>query len=190
MSAIRPQQRTGIRIDWVTVALVLAISLLGLVMVTSASISIASQHSGAPFAYLQRQLILTALGFGAAVLVFCVRTELLEKMSLPLLIVAAALLLAVLIPGIGYTVNGSRRWIRMAGFNMHGVKKNCVPPLPALPSRWRCCWDSLCCCSVSRISAPRPCCSRPGLECCSWPARDCAMSARWGSPARLCWVCS
>ncbi len=118
MSAIRPQQRTGIRIDWVTVALVLAISLLGLVMVTSASISIASQQSGEPFAYLQRQLILTALGLGAAALVFCVRTELLEKMSLPLLIVAAALLLAVLIPGIGYTVNGSRRWIRMAGFNM------------------------------------------------------------------------
>ncbi len=118
MSAIRPQQRTGIRIDWLTVALVLAISLLGLVMVTSASISIASQQSGEPFAYLQRQLILTALGFAAAVLLFCVRTEWLEKMSLPLLIVAAALLLAVLIPGVGYSVNGSRRWIRMAGFNM------------------------------------------------------------------------
>ena len=118
MSAIRPQQRTGIRIDWVTVALVLAISLLGLVMVTSASISIASQQSGEPFAFLQRQLLLTALGFAAAALVFCVRTELLEKMSLPLLILAAALLLAVLVPGIGYAVNGSRRWIRMAGFNM------------------------------------------------------------------------
>ena len=118
MSALRPQQRTGIRIDWVTVALVLAISLLGLVMVTSASISIASQQSGEPFAYLQRQLVLTAIGFAAAALVFCIRTELLEKLSLPLLILAAALLLAVLIPGIGYTVNGSRRWIRMAGFNM------------------------------------------------------------------------
>ena len=118
MSAARKQIRTGIRIDWVTVALVLAISLLGLVMVTSASISIASQQSGEPFAYLQRQLLLTVLGFAAAALVFCLRTEWLEKISLPLLIVAAALLLAVLIPGIGYTVNGSRRWIRLAGFNM------------------------------------------------------------------------
>jgi cell division protein FtsW len=118
MSVLRTQARIGIRIDWFTVALVLAISLLGLVMVTSASISIASQQSGEPFAYLQRQLLLTAAGFGAAALVFCVRTEWLEKMSLPLLILAAALLLAVLIPGIGYTVNGSRRWIRLAGFNM------------------------------------------------------------------------
>jgi cell division protein FtsW len=118
MSLTRVSNKIGIRIDWVTVALVLAISLLGLVMVTSASISIASQQSGEPFAYLQRQLFLTTVGFMAAALVFCLRTEWLEKLSLPLLIAAAVLLLAVLVPGIGYAVNGSRRWIRLAGFNM------------------------------------------------------------------------
>ncbi len=118
MSSTRAQARTGIRIDWLTVALVLAISLLGLVMVTSASISIASQQSGEPFAYLQRQLLLTAFGFAAAAAVFCIRTEWLEKASVPLLVVAAVLLLLVLIPGIGFAVNGSRRWIRLAGFNM------------------------------------------------------------------------
>jgi len=41
----------GIRIDSVLVALTLGIVLLGLVMVTSASISIASQGSGEPFLY-------------------------------------------------------------------------------------------------------------------------------------------
>src|SRR5665213_3517219 len=79
----------GIRIDSVMVALTLGIVLLGLVMVTSASISIASQGSGEPFLYLQRQLILTLLGIAAAALVFCVRTEQLERASLALLVSAA-----------------------------------------------------------------------------------------------------
>ena len=107
----------GIRIDVTTVALVLSIVLLGLVMVTSASISIASHGSGEPFLYLERQLVLVVLGAAAAALVFCIRTEFLERMSMPLLIVAAGLLVAVLVPGLGHSVNGSRRWLRLAGAN-------------------------------------------------------------------------
>jgi cell division protein FtsW len=118
MNTTRAAARSNMRIDWTTVAIVLAISLLGLVMVTSASVSIASQQSGEPFVYLQRQLLLTLAGLACAALVFCVRTEWLDKLSLPLLVAAGVLLLLVLIPGIGYAVNGSRRWIRLGGFNM------------------------------------------------------------------------
>jgi cell division protein FtsW len=120
MSARRPRSLGaggGLRLDWVTVAIVLAISLLGLVMVTSASISVASAQDGAPFGYLQRQLTLTLLGFFAAGLVLCVRTDILDRIALPLLLVAALLVLLVLVPGIGHEVNGSRRWIRLLGFN-------------------------------------------------------------------------
>jgi cell division protein FtsW len=107
----------GIHIDLVTVGLVLAIVLLGLVMVTSASISIASQENGNAFFYLERQLILTLLGASAAALVFCIPTRLLERVSMPLLIIAIALLFLVLVPGLGHSVNGSRRWVRLLGFN-------------------------------------------------------------------------
>ena len=107
----------GIRIDAVLVAFVLGIVLLGLVMVTSASISIASQGSGEPFLFLERQLILTLLGAAAAALVFCVRTEQLERASVPLLVLATLLLVLVLVPGVGHSVNGSRRWLRVAGAN-------------------------------------------------------------------------
>jgi len=107
----------GIRIDPVMIALALGIVLLGLVMVTSASISIASQGSGEPFLYLERQLILTLLGALAAAFVFCVRTEQLERASVPLLVLATALLILVLVPGLGHSVNGSRRWLRVAGAN-------------------------------------------------------------------------
>jgi len=107
----------GLHIDSVALSLVAAIVLLGLVMVTSASISIASKESGNAFAYLERQLVLCVVGFVLAAVVFCVRTEMIEKMAWPLLVVAVALLFFVLIPGLGHVVNGSRRWIRLLGFN-------------------------------------------------------------------------
>jgi cell division protein FtsW len=107
----------ALHLDSVTIALVLSIVLLGLVMVTSASISIAAREAGDPFAYLQRQLILTFVGTVGAAFVFCIRTDLLEKAALPLLGAAAILLLLVLVPGVGHSVNGSRRWVRLLGLN-------------------------------------------------------------------------
>ena len=88
----------GLHIDAVALALVSAIVLLGLVMVTSASISIASKESGEVFSYLERQLALCLVGFVLAAIVFCVRTEYLQKMAWPLLIAAVVLLFIVLIP--------------------------------------------------------------------------------------------
>jgi len=107
----------AIHIDTVTIGLVLAIALVGLIMVTSASVSIASKDSGEPFFYLERQLLLMLIGAACAALVFCVRTDFLEKASVPLLILAGVLLLAVFVPGVGHMVNGSRRWLRVLGLN-------------------------------------------------------------------------
>ena len=119
MSFARSGSRGGvaIRIDWVTVGLVAAILLLGLVMVTSASISIASKETGDVFFYLERQLILSLVGCGAAAFVFCLPTRLLERISTPLLIAAGVMLLMVFVPGLGHSVNGSRRWIRLGFLN-------------------------------------------------------------------------
>ncbi|HVY80343.1 MAG TPA: putative lipid II flippase FtsW [Steroidobacteraceae bacterium] len=118
MSFARSGSRgVSVYLDRVTVGLVLSIVLLGLVMVTSASISIASKETGDVFYYLERQLVLTLLGSGAAALLFCIPTRLIEKISMPLLIVAIGLLFVVLVPGFGHAVNGSRRWIRVLGFN-------------------------------------------------------------------------
>jgi cell division protein FtsW len=118
MGFARSSARNGaVHLDAVTLALVATIALLGLVMVTSASVSIAGQESGQPFFYLERQLLLTLIGAACAALVFCVPTELLEKASLPLLAIAIVLLLVVLVPGLGHSVNGSRRWLRLGGAN-------------------------------------------------------------------------
>ncbi|HEY7930475.1 MAG TPA: putative lipid II flippase FtsW [Steroidobacteraceae bacterium] len=110
------RRRGGTVLDAPTLLLTSAIVLLGLVMVTSASITFAGR-AGEPFAFLERQLSLAIGGCVAAVLTFLVPTEKWQKVALPLLLLAGVLLLLVLIPGIGHVVNGSRRWLRLAGLS-------------------------------------------------------------------------
>ena len=109
--------QTPLHLDLVTIALVLAISLLGLIMVTSASVSIASHENGEAFYFLERQLLLMLTGAACAAVLFCIRTEVLERASVVLLVIAIAMLLLVFVPGLGHTVNGSRRWVHLAGIN-------------------------------------------------------------------------
>jgi cell division protein FtsW len=107
----------ALRVDGVMLMLVAAIVLLGLVMVASASISIAAREGGEPFAYLERQLVLALLGVMAAALLYALPTAVLERLALPLLVTAGVLLLLVLIPGLGHAVKGSRRWLKLAGLS-------------------------------------------------------------------------
>jgi cell division protein FtsW len=99
------------------VAVILALLLVGLVMVTSASISIADNKLGDPFFYLERQLLFAFLGCVAGVILATVRADVWDRLGLVLLIAAIVLLVAVLVPGLGAVVNGSRRWLRFGPIN-------------------------------------------------------------------------
>ena len=105
------------RFDVLMLLLVSAILLLGLVMVTSASITVAAHESGEPFAYLHKQLVLLAAGMVLAAVVFLIPVAVIERFAMPLLITAGVLLVLVLVPGLGHVVNGSRRWLRLPGLN-------------------------------------------------------------------------
>ena len=101
---------------WI-IGTVVALLMVGLVMVASASISIADHETGNPFAYFERQLLFVFLGLLVAGVAMLVPTDLWEKHSIALLVLAFVLLLLVLVPGIGHVVNGSRRWIRLGFMN-------------------------------------------------------------------------
>ncbi len=113
----------GLRIDlddFDPVLLIAFIALLsiGLIMVASSSISVAERNFSNPFYYLQRQLIFVFIGLIASLTVFKIRLVQWEKSGMSLLIFALFLLLLVLIPGIGTTVNGSTRWLPLGVFNL------------------------------------------------------------------------
>jgi cell division protein FtsW len=90
----------------------------GLMMVSSASLSIADKSFGAPFHYVWRHMLALGLGLGAGILCFRVPLETWERVGLKLFLVGIVLLVLVLIPGIGRTVNGATRWIPLGPLNL------------------------------------------------------------------------
>jgi cell division protein FtsW len=104
-------------LDYWIVGAVGGLLLVGLVMVASASISISARELGGPLSYFERQLFYVVLGLVVAVAGVAVPTRLWDKYAIYLLCAAFALLVLVLIPGIGHEVNGSRRWVRLGFMN-------------------------------------------------------------------------
>jgi cell division protein FtsW len=104
-------------LDHVLLLAAAGLVLLGLVMMTSASISIADRQVHEPLYFLQRQSLFVALGILAAGFAMVVPTHLWERLAMPLMVLAFMLLAIVLLPGIGHEVNGSRRWLRLGIMN-------------------------------------------------------------------------
>lgn len=96
----------------------LALLGLGLVMVTSASMEVAAGQLGNPLYYMNRQLVYMIIGVLAMLATLAVPVGLWEQFRFPLLFLGFALLIAVLIPGIGREVNGSWRWIAVGPINV------------------------------------------------------------------------
>ncbi|HUT40018.1 MAG TPA: putative lipid II flippase FtsW [Gammaproteobacteria bacterium] len=106
------------RLDYTLLGCALALALLGLVMVASASITMADRELGHPFYYALRQGVFIGLGLLAGLTLFRVRLVLLDRMGMTLLLGAFLLLLLVLVPGVGVKVNGAVRWINAGLFRL------------------------------------------------------------------------
>ena len=96
----------------------LALLGLGLVMVTSASMEVAAGQLNNPLYYMNRQLVYMLIGVLAMLVTLAIPVGLWEQFRFPLLFLGFALLIAVLIPGIGREVNGSWRWIGLGPINL------------------------------------------------------------------------
>lgn len=91
---------------------------LGLLMMTSASVEIASSRYGDPFFHLKRQSVFAVLGCIAMLTTLHLPMRFWRSISAYLLLLSFALLTLVLIPGVGRVVNGSARWIDLGFFNL------------------------------------------------------------------------
>jgi cell division protein FtsW len=65
------------------------------------------------FYYFKRHLFTIAMGSAALLGAYLLKTSLLKKMAVPLLVFSFFLLLLVFLPSIGVTAGGARRWIRL-----------------------------------------------------------------------------
>lgn len=95
-----------------------ALLFIGLIMVCSASITIADSNNGQPLYYFIRQLMFAMAGLGLAWAVISIRLAVWQRFAPQLLMFGVVLLVMVLIPGIGREVNGSSRWLPLGPVNL------------------------------------------------------------------------
>ena len=99
-------------------SLTLALDLIGLVMVLSASSVEALARYGSSWVFFEKQLLWVVLGAVAMVLTMRVDYRRWRRWSLPLVGVSLALLFAVLVPHVGVSVSGSSRWLGFGSFRV------------------------------------------------------------------------
>lgn len=95
------------QMDPILLGVATSLLLLGLIMVASSAVSITDD----PLFYFKRQFMFALVGLLVFAAVLITPMEQWQSSSTGLLVAAFALLILVLLPGIGHEVNGSVRWI-------------------------------------------------------------------------------
>ncbi len=117
-------RRPAVQVDEVDPLLLwpaLALLLIGLVMVYSASIATAegSAFTGhSPTFFLVRHTVFLAIGLVGALIAFQIPLRFWQEFAPWLFLGGVILLAVVLIPGIGKSVNGAQRWIGLGPINL------------------------------------------------------------------------
>jgi cell division protein FtsW len=100
------------------IAVAALLTTLGLIMVLSASGVRSYDDDGSPWVIFGRQVLWTVIGLVACYLALRMPVRFMRRMAFSGFAVTIALLVLVLIPGIGKEANGSRGWFVVAGLSM------------------------------------------------------------------------
>jgi cell division protein FtsW len=100
------------------IAVAALLTTLGLIMVLSASGVRSYDDDGSAWVIFGRQVLWTIVGLFACYLALRLPVRLMRRMAFSGFALTMAMLVLVLIPGIGKEANGSRGWFVIAGFSM------------------------------------------------------------------------
>ncbi|HJW04550.1 MAG TPA: putative lipid II flippase FtsW [Azospira sp.] len=121
IGALNQPRKAPTEVDMVLLWSVLALLVLGLVMVYSASIATAEGSKAfghQPAYFLVRHGVFLTVALVAAGMTFQVPVKVWQELSPWLFLGGAFLLTVVLIPGLGRDVNGARRWLPLGVANL------------------------------------------------------------------------
>ena len=105
-------------LQWPLLVSTLFLISFGLVMVASSSIDFAGESYGDPWFFAKKQAVFLVLGILVGFIVYLLPLNWWDQYSGYLLLLGIALLVLVLVPGIGKIVNGSRRWLSFGPFGI------------------------------------------------------------------------
>ncbi len=104
--------------DMPMILLAFALLMVGLVAISSASIEYADWHYQNAWYHTQHHLVYLLASIITAAAVYCVKPQFWLDTGWWWLFAALALLILVLIPGVGREVNGSQRWLPIGPFTL------------------------------------------------------------------------
>jgi len=116
------QGRGAAQVDAALVLTALALVCIGLVMVASTSVAVSEKYAVGQWHFFSRHVAFVALGVVLAVSVQWLPTRVLQRLDRFCLLAALLLLGAVLVPGLGVTVNGATRWLNLGVFRFQAVE--------------------------------------------------------------------
>lgn len=109
-------------LDPIMLTCVLAMLAASLLMVASASMSISAVRYGSPYRIIGHWAVYVPVGIILMWVVSCIEVDWWRAMIMPLLGIALLLMLLVLIPGLGSSINGARRWFSLFGLTLQPVE--------------------------------------------------------------------
>ncbi len=111
------------RPDYLLLINVIILIIFGLIMIASAGALKSFQMTNGATSYLffKKQLLYAVLGFISLGFLSNFNYHKLKKIVFPFLILSFILLILVFIPGIGYEINGSQRWIKIGSFTLQAT---------------------------------------------------------------------
>lgn len=86
---------------------------MGIAMVYSTSYIYAASRFGDGYLFFRKHVVYAVIGLGCFIAGAKIPYGTYRKLAYPALIVAFIMLIAVLIPGVGYVAGGARRWLRL-----------------------------------------------------------------------------
>lgn len=103
------------KMDYILFITVLILLSLGIIMVLSASAPSALSETGESYTYFIKQFICAVIGIALMLFISKIDYRFYKKYYWLVYVVSVVVLLLVLIPGLGRSVNGATRWIKIQG---------------------------------------------------------------------------
>lgn len=99
--------------DFILFAVTMCLVVFGIIMVFSASYYQSINESGSPYAFLIRDIIWAAAGFVLMMITTMIDYRLYKKIAPFVLAISFILLVLLLVPGVGTSLNNAVRWIKI-----------------------------------------------------------------------------
>jgi cell division protein FtsW len=110
--------KNSLNLPFLVCITVISLTIIGLLAIYSASAIPASQKTGSPLVFFQKQFIVALVGFAFLLFNRYIPLKLLSRLTLPIVVISLISLTLVFVPALQLKVTHFARWIQFFGFSI------------------------------------------------------------------------